>query len=277
VARQVDILEVFKSTGQPTVTYVERDQGKYEHILSAGIDGGGQLCLITGPSKTGKTTLYKRVLETKGSQPLVVRCDKDLSSIEFWRRALERVNFSQIATSQTTAEAGIQVSAKAGGSLGWKWLAGLVGELGGGASASWTEGEIRQRILASPSPHHLIPILQKLPVLLVVEDFHYLRESVQTTIFQQWKSFIDNEISVVVLGTTHHAVDIARSNQDLLGRILQIDVARWDEKDLTEIVSKGFSHLGIEQSADVTESIARESVGLPILTQQTCEQMLLVV
>lgn len=58
MANTLPISEVFKSTGEPTVTYVERDQGKYENVLSDGIDGRGQLCLVIGRSKTGKTTLY---------------------------------------------------------------------------------------------------------------------------------------------------------------------------------------------------------------------------
>ena len=273
MANTISISDVFKSTGQPTVTYVERDQGKYEHILSAGIDGRGQLCLVTGPSKTGKTTLYKRVLETKNLLPIVVRCDNDLTAIEFWRRALEQVNFSQLATTQSTTGLTTQVSAKIGGNVGWKWLAGLTGDIGGSFSGSGTEGDVRQRILASPSPLHLIPVLKELPAMLVIEDFHYLDIRVQSIIFQQWKSFIDNEVSVILLGTTHHAVDIAYSNSDLLGRISQIDVARWDDRDLQQIVEKGLSHLSVNVGQNISTLIAKESAGLPIITQQVCEQL----
>jgi hypothetical protein len=159
------------------------------------------------------------------------------------------------------------VSAKFGGNIGWKWLAGLTGELTGGVSGSLSEADVRQKILASPSPQHLIPVLQTLPTILVVEDFHYLDAPAQTIIFQQWKSFIDNEISVIVLGTTHHAVDIANLNRDLLGRIAQIDVARWKEDDLQTIVEKGFSHLQLRLRSHVCSIIARESAGLPIITQ----------
>ena len=72
MANTISISDVFKSTGQPTVTYVERDQGKYEHILSAGIDRRGELCLIARPFQNRKTTLYKRVMETKNLLRIVV-------------------------------------------------------------------------------------------------------------------------------------------------------------------------------------------------------------
>jgi predicted AAA+ superfamily ATPase len=70
------VSEVFKTTGQPTVTYVERDSGNLERRLSGYLDEAGQLCLITGPSKTGKTTLYRQVLQKRGAIPLIVQCKR---------------------------------------------------------------------------------------------------------------------------------------------------------------------------------------------------------
>ncbi len=63
--KEIKVADVFKTIGQPTVTYVERKKGYFENLLSDTIDSNVQLCLITGASKTGKTTLYKRVLEQK--------------------------------------------------------------------------------------------------------------------------------------------------------------------------------------------------------------------
>src|SRR5215468_4311 len=88
---QIKVTDVFRSLGKPTVTYVHREQGRYEHVLSSALDDAGQLCLITGPSKTGKTTLYQSVLAEKHRTPLVIRCDDQLTPSEFWRRALEQV------------------------------------------------------------------------------------------------------------------------------------------------------------------------------------------
>ena len=132
---------------------------------------------------------------------------------------------------------------------------------------------ISERVLANPSSEHLIPVLQKLPYVLVIEDFHYLNKKTQIEIFQQWKSFIDNQVSVVVVGTTHHAVDIARSNQDLLGRICRIDLGTWSLADLKSIVHKGLNYIGISDIAKIALPIAIESAGLPIITQQTCLQL----
>jgi hypothetical protein len=40
----------------------------------------------------------------------------------------------------------------------------------------------------------------------ILKKKEYLRRKV----FQQWKVFVDSEASVIVVGTTHHAVDLRR-------------------------------------------------------------------
>ena len=249
-ALKVKITDVFRSLGQPTITYVRREAGKYERLLSGALDVKGQLCLLTGPSKTGKTTLYKRVLEERKVLPLTVRCDGDLTHEQFWRRALEGINFERIKEHNSQQGNNLTTSGKLSGSIGWKWLAGLAGEVSTGLGSTRTEGEVRERIIANPSPAHLVPALKTLPLVLVVEDFHYLATTVQQIIFQQWKTFIDEEVSVIVIGTTHHAIDIATANQDLLGRLCQIDIAQWSIEDLRRILRQGFAYLAEEDIED---------------------------
>ena len=88
--------EVFKTQGQPTVTYVERENGKYERLLSNSIDSKGIISLLTGPSKTGKTTLYTEIINKKKLEPLIIRCDNTLTSKDVWKIALEQVNFERL-------------------------------------------------------------------------------------------------------------------------------------------------------------------------------------
>jgi hypothetical protein len=137
-------------------------------------------------------------------------------------------------------------------------------------SRQTTEADAMKRILAEPGPDILVPVLQKTKYVLVVEDFHYLGDDEKKILFQQWKRFVDSEVTVIILGTTHRAVDIANSNRDLLGSISQIDMGHWAESDLEQICQKGFDHLGVEISALCKKKIATEAVGLPIIVQQIC-------
>lgn len=272
---KLSISAVFKSTGIPDSTYVRRENGKYEKLLKAALMGGGKICLLTGPSKTGKTTLYGVVLKEISRIPLIIRCDDKLTADEFWLRALEAINFDRIREQSAASETERSSEGEISGSIGWPWLAGLIGRTSLGISSTDSEEKVREKILAKPSPHILIPALKKLPYVLVVEDFHYLTEDVQRTIFQQWKSFVDDDVPVLVIGTTHHAVDLARANKDLLGRITQIEASTWSEEDLGRIVDQGFKKLGINLHRPIQLLLAKEAAGLPIIVQDTCKQLFL--
>ena len=274
MAKIIKIRDVFKSLGQPTITYVEREDGLYENKLALALEARGKLCLLTGPSKTGKTALYNKVATNQKLEVLVVRCDSGLTTSEFWKRVLEKIDFERLITRQGSKGSQVSGGGKVGAKIGWAWLAEMLGEVSLGVNSSMNEIEIRERILSKPSPDHLIPLLQELPIILVVEDFHYLQPDVKTNIFQQWKIFVDNEVSVIVVGTTHHAVDLAYANKDLVGRISQIDLSTWNENDLKKIAIQGITYLKVPfPDSSAIDAIAKESAGLPIVTQDVCYQL----
>lgn len=264
------IADVFKTVGQPTVTYVKRDSGSLEQLLNSALNESGQLCLVTGPSKTGKTTLYREVLSQRGELPLVVRCDSKMSADQVWLRALEEVDFDRVQSRTKATITRIGAEVEAGGKLSWAWLAETTARFKGLLSRELQDSEIRSKVLAAPGPDLLIPILKDTVYTLVVEDFHYLADEEKVALFQQWKRFVDQEVSVLVLSTTHRSVDIANSNKDVIGRIAHVDVGHWDVKDLELIARKGLEHIRIGIDPDLRSLIASEAVGLPIIVQQVC-------
>ncbi len=267
------VSEVFNGVKTSKKTYIERDDGRYESELKQGMLEKGTLCLITGSSKTGKTSLCDKVLAELDKAPIRVRCSSSIKPEEFWNYPLEDLDFSRIKAIEDSSTLTTGISGSVSGKLGWEWFASLKGTLGLSTSTSGSEKEIKEAILAKPSPTHLTPLLKNSNAVLVVEDFHYLSEDVQREIFQQWKIFTDNEISVIVVGTTHHGVDLATANSDLIGRILHIDLGRWSDSDLEKIAKTGMALLGIGKVDAVAKLIAQESAGLPILTQQVCAQL----
>ena len=54
--------KVFVAGGNPTVTYVKRAELHVERNLARGIASPSQIVSLSGPSKSGKTVLCKRVL-----------------------------------------------------------------------------------------------------------------------------------------------------------------------------------------------------------------------
>jgi hypothetical protein len=168
-----------------------------------------------------------------------------------------------------------EISLEAETKFGWHWLAQVTGKITSKVGKERTEEECRDKILAQPGPEHLIPVLQNTPLFLVVEDFHYLEQEVQKSVFQQWKHFVDEEVSVVVIGTSHHACDLAFANKDLIGRIRHLQMTTWTEKDLSSIAKKGFDVLKVDFDPKILGRIAQEAVGLPLLAQAICLELCL--
>jgi len=267
--KKLKIEDVFVSSGLPSYTYVNRSNGKFEEILSKGLRNC-KVCIITGPSQTGKTTLYEEVLNKENKIPLLVNCDDSFDETEFWKQALEDVKFERIKEFNTSKKITASVGLKAKIELGWNWVAKAVGEVSLGLTGTYSENEVRERILSKPSPKHLIPILKELPFVLVIEDIHYLNLKTQKTVFQQWKKFHDSGVPIIIIGTTIQAIKIAKINKDLRGRTVHCDVSSWYFKDIQKIINQGFNALKVEIKPELLNWIAEESIGMPSITQEIC-------
>lgn len=219
--------EVFPAVGKPNFTYIERDQGENEKKLKSGLMNPGQICLLTGPSKTGKTSLYRAVLPQLKRDELVIRCSRSLTAGELWASALENLNFERLA--EKSSKWGLSTAAKIGvkGEAGWSWVAKVMSTIGFDISVTGEYAIKKEVVRSTLNAKHLIPLLKEMPIQLIVEDFHYLEDNSKREIFQQWKAFVDEGVSVLVVSTTHHAMDIARANPDLTGRTRFIDVGKW--------------------------------------------------
>lgn len=272
--KKINIKDVFKPAGLPTYTYVERENGRYERILLEALDDKNKLCLITGVSKTGKTALYNNVLLKRKLIPLKISCNKNITVEEFWRIPLEDLKFERITQTTTGTSNSYSSDIKLRGDFTWSEIAKIIGQASLGITKTNSENLTKAKALSELSPKHLMPILKKTNLQLVIEDFHYLDKEVGIIIFQQCKEFIENNIPVIVIGTTHHAVDIAFLNSDLIARLCHITVEPWSNEDLAQIVIKGCNSMNLELDDEITDIIAEESVGLPIIVQETCLKLL---
>ncbi|UZK64821.1 hypothetical protein [Sphingomonas sp. M1-B02] len=262
--------EVFPTVGKPTVTYIERDDGAPERKLTASLQTPGQICMLTGPSKLGKTSLYQQVVPTLKREPLVIRCSGKLDHRNFWATALERLDFSRLAERGNAWGLRTEASIGTSGESGWKWLSTIMPTLNLKLGADGNISNKRHFAQAELSASHLIPLLKEMPLQLIVEDFHYLDVEVKREIFQQWKSFVDEGISVLVFSTAHHSNELFSANADLSGRTRVLDLGQWRSDDLAKIVKVGFDYLGIKNGEAIRQYVATESVGVPIITQQIC-------
>lgn len=170
-------------------------------------------------------------------------------------------------------EAGADIGLQ--GEFGWQWLAKLIPSLNLKLNANGAVTSTKQFAKADLSAQHLIPLLKNLPLQLVVEDFHYLDDVVKRELFQQWKSFVDEGVSVLVISTTHKSNEMFSANPDLGGRIRVLDLSQWSNEDLAKIVEKGLGYLRVRNGIALRSYVANESAGVPIITQQICHDFVM--
>jgi AAA domain len=272
---KVSVFDVFRPQGQPHVTYVHRDQGAFERKLGNALDSAGTLCFLTGPSKSGKATLYSRVAEDKNRKIVRVRCSQSLDITEIWKVVLEEINYERVVENSKTKKRNVGGTGEVEGNIFLSIFAGLKGKAGVSIESEASDSEQSEYIRSNPATQHIIPLLKSQSAMLVIEDFHYLKANVLEDLFEQLKSFVDSQLSVVLVGVAHHVIDIIYSNKDLLGRILHIELGAWKPADLREIARKGFEYLHISYNDIILDLISNESVGLPILTQSISQEICL--
>jgi hypothetical protein len=261
---------VFQTAGLPTTTYVRREEGKYELALRDSVEGS-PITVITGPSKTGKTSLYRTVLEQGERTLVVVRCDNSQTEGGFWSAALQALgaaveldwseSLETRSETEVAAELGVDLLAKGTGSVR--------------RTSGKTTGSDRRmaHVRGDPGPRQLVEALGARASVLVIEDFQYLSERVGETLFQQTKVLVDSQVPVVVVCTPQHASDVMRLNRDLIGRTRVLRIGNWRPEDLRKIAEQGFAHLGVTVAPEALSLIAVESLGIPFITQLICREM----
>ncbi len=266
MARAIRASDIFTPGSYPTHTYVERGDVGLEKLLRQGLGTRGMIVSVSGPSKAGKTVLVERVVGDESLIPLTgarIRHPDDV-----WAHALDWMGApAEESAKEGTAHKGtMTVGAKAGASfLGFaKGEASATGALESGGQRETSTTTQRRGMV------QVIKEIGQSEFVLLIDDFHYIPRDVQADVAQQLKEAARQETKIVVAAVPHRSDDVIRANTDLRGRVLSVDLAYWDIRDLMSIASIGFEKLNVEIDADSIEQFASEAAGSPQLMQSIC-------
>ena len=228
--------EVFIPGALPESTYITRvtEAGfTYEERLKQALSVSGYLTLISGPSKIGKTVLCEKVI---GLDHLVEISGSDLlEPAALWNEIGMKAGMPKEGTTKT-----------------------------GNHTRDYMEETYyltKESVLAYYKEKDLV---------LLMDDFHYASEEMQTFMAQQFKDAIRKGLRIIIATLPHRVDDTIRTNPDLQGRISIIDMLAWNKTDLERIPQKGFKELGMEVSDDIIDILAKESISSPQLMQLIC-------
>ena len=267
--QKIKISDVFRPGSMPSYTYIHRlataNGVTYESKLKKALARTGNLVLIIGGTKTGKTVLcnkvvpHEKIVRLSGSH---IRTDED-----FWKYTAEALEIpdeiQEDELLQGMEEEGERYSGRAG------ILSLLATVIGIEKRRSITQGSGKtKKILRSNSL--LTKILIQGDYVLVIDDFHYIPKEVQLYLARVLKTELFHGLKVVLLSLPHRADEAVKLNPDLIGRTSFIEIAPWTKAELKEIAKKGFDCLRINADDQLLDFIADESALSPLLMQENC-------
>lgn len=258
--------EIFTPNDTPTITYVGRDDLNLEKNLKSRLEIPKMVVSISGPSKSGKTVLIKKVLNGDFIIPVIgsgIEAPEDL-----WARALQWMETPTSVTTTKSTESQFSGGAKGGGEASIPLIAQGKGEVHVGATKSW--GNSSSSTNESSGLTKVIKEIAGSEFVIFVDDFHYIREEIREEIGRQIKVAADNGVNIVTASVPHRADDVVRSNPELRGRVAAVDLGYWDIRHLLMIAKQGFSKLNVDLTGEVKNRLCDEAMGSPQLMQTIC-------
>jgi hypothetical protein len=245
--------EVFVAGGQPSVTYVDRQEFHVERIVARAIAAPNQIVSLAGPSKTGKTVLCRKVL---GDREYVwIHGGEFESATSIWDTVCAELNIPDEVTTSDEKSSGLD--------------GGLTTPV-----VSAKGSKLRKRVTAEKrtlkSISDALDTLKTDKIILVVDDFHYLTPEIRTAFLRNVKGAVFGGLKVLLLSVTHRAFDAIKAESELTGRFISIALPDWTNDELKQIPALGFSALNVGCKESLVEKLAREAQDSPFLMQKFC-------
>ena len=261
--------EVFIAGGMPSVTYNPRTELGLENKLQDYLNTRHKLISITGPTKSGKTVLCRRNIDE--TQQILISGGEITGEDNFWELVLDQLNYSYVESSSAMTSSDDTVSAGISAQLSL-WSVAKFGGNGTTTRKNNNGTSHTKKYIINPK-RSAIEKLKSLDKTLIIDDFHYIEQSIQQQIIRALKSPIFDGLNVIVLAVPHRAYDALKVETEMTGRVAQLEITSWEERDLSEIASKGFKELNIIHDDLIINTLAQESYGSPNLMQEFCLQL----
>lgn len=268
----IRLSDVFSTSKLSKFSYVSRTYKHgltYDEYLANLLKDNDKIISISGPTKSGKTTLTKNVI----SESKLVRLHgADISSSDkLWELALAKLNYSTISKETKGLENSSETSLNADtGAIGW--LKGIVIKVGHKRAKKKTK-TIQFDKRYSDHQNAIKAMVQQKRVLLI-DDFHYIDFDVQKDICRQLKGDLESEHPPIIICSIPSRADATtRALNELHGRVASIKFNKWGKNELEGIIHRGFQALNynVQSSTEAMDLFLTEALGSPHVVQDCCK------
>ena len=254
---------VFTPTDVPTFTYVERKDRNYESDLRRAFEIPKMIVSVSGPSKSGKTTLIRKVVTQDNLIHIYGANVKQPDDL--WTGVLAWMGGPIETTETSGSKTGGTVTVSAGGEIGIPLVAKGQGTAQGAANHEASTSVSKK--IAISLLDQIVKEIANSDFMVFIDDFHYIERSVREEIGRQIKAAAELGVRICTASVPHRADDVVRSNTELRGRVTAIDMAYWSIRELEEIAYRGFRELNVDLAPKLLSALAAESFGSPQLMQ----------
>ncbi|WP_156410266.1 hypothetical protein [Bosea sp. Root381] len=262
----MNVEKVFTPNDTPTITYVDRAEHQLQQTLSDYYKIPNVIVSVSGPSKSGKTVLIKKVVN---EESLITISGSGIESGDnIWDRVLNWMGAPSETTSSTTK--GFEVGGEVEGSGGIKLP--FIADFEAKAQLSGTHSREKEtgKTFGRSGLEQVAREIAGSDYVVFIDDFHYIRPEIQEEVGKQLKSAAERGIKIFTASVPHRSDDVVRSNPELRGRVAALDIGYWSQNELALISRRGFHELNIDLSPEIERTFATEAAGSPQLMQSIC-------
>ncbi len=261
--------EIFIAGSQPKYTYNPRESLRLESGLTDAISTPGKVVVVTGPTKSGKTVLVRRILPRNKAIWIDGGPIAGASSPEeeFWQVIVDVLDLAQEYQTQVMQGTSSNLGVK--GELGTSFAI-----IKGAGGLSFEITDKKDNIISSSkqlsSRITAINGLRKTRIPVVIDDFHYLPRGLQKDIIRAFKSLVYDGLPVIIITIPHRKEEPIKIEREITGRTITIEIPPWSEEELSFIPKTGFSLLGYKIPQELATYLARQAIESPHLMQDFC-------
>ncbi|MBN9158340.1 ATP-binding protein [Microbacterium sp.] len=228
--------------------------------------------VVHGSSKQGKTSLRKFNLSE--DEHLVITCSNKWALRDLHTAILKAAGYVVEGTTTRTVGGDFKIRAeiKAGLKIPFVEMGGAGGTDVGHHKENKVEG--RSLELDPTDVNDIIAGLTEAetPKYIVLEDFHYLPEETQKDFAVALKAFHESSnFSFIVVGVWIDENRMTQHNGDLGGRVISVNVDKWNEDDLRRVISAGAELLRIEFDPVFVDTVVRSAMDSVWIVQEACK------
>lgn len=261
--------EVFRTSGLPKYTFVERTQ--LETKIQDSLDAHDKALFFLGYSKSGKTVYRKKLIEDKKKKTVVFRCNNSSQISELYDFIASELNLGQIIASSTneTHKENFSSSAKLG-----KTMATVSATSNDEVSYSYIDTQEHTKVRVDVN-FLCTRIKSKKDLIIILEDYHLVDSGFNRTLSEDLKHFLDEEILFLLIGIPSAPNRALSNNPDLSGRISYTNFDYLLKEEIKEIIDKGSKKLNVQFGEDVIDNIIQSSLRNAYLVQNICKELVL--